>query len=108
MITSDDALSVKPLMPIEDFIAEGYMQEVNRRFLHPLGLALVGSVRDHGHELWVIDSRDEPGGICYQQHGEEYSETRRRAADEISRQWSEQGRHRMREARFMIQPVDTL
>lgn len=108
MITSDDAISVKPFMPIEDFISEGYMQEVNRRFLHPLGLALVGSVREHGHELWVIDSRDEPGGIYYEQDSETYSETRRRAAEEISRQWSEHGGHRMREARYMIQPMEML
>ena len=30
-------------MPIKEFRERGYLQELNRRFLHPLGLALEGS-----------------------------------------------------------------
>lgn len=57
------------------------MQEVNRRFLNPIGLALTGSARDHGLELWVIDSRDVPGGIYDNQHnGYLYAQRRRQAA----------------------------
>lgn len=33
-------------MPISEFRGEGYLQELNRRFLHPLGLALEVTVMD--------------------------------------------------------------
>ena len=53
---------------IEEFQEKGYLQEVNRRFLHPLGLALEviideadGSVKLGG--IW--DSRDDPEGIVF-------------------------------------------
>lgn len=77
MITSSDASETKPFMSIDEFMSEGYMQEANRRLLHPLGLSQVGVTRDDGFQLWVLDCRDEPGGIFYDQHGEVYSETRR-------------------------------
>lgn len=37
---SDEATDVPRKLPIEEFSSEGYMAEVNRRILHPLGLAL--------------------------------------------------------------------
>lgn len=54
-------------MPLEDFVDFGYLQELNRQFLHPLGLAL--EVRRHGDgtvELaGVWDARDDPEGIVF-------------------------------------------
>lgn len=54
-------------MPIAEFRAFGYLQELNRRFLHPLGLALEVLVADDGTEslggIW--DYRADPEGICY-------------------------------------------
>jgi len=52
---------------IREFVDEGYLQEVNRRFLHPLGLALEvveepdGSCRIGG----VWDYRDDPEGVLF-------------------------------------------
>jgi len=60
-------------MDIEEFVDQGYLQEVNRQLLHPLGLALVVSaeVDDTGKTVgpWEIkgvwDARDDPEGITF-------------------------------------------
>lgn len=52
---------------IKEFRELGYLQELNRRFLHPLGLALEVGINDDGteylKEIW--DYRDDPEGIYY-------------------------------------------
>lgn len=52
---------------IAEFREFGYLHEVNRRFLHPLGLALEVVVGVDGTErlggIW--DYRDDPEGIYY-------------------------------------------
>lgn len=51
----------------EEFRSEGYLQELNRRFLHPLGLAFEVRVVD-GRAVefgGVWDYRDDPEGIVY-------------------------------------------
>lgn len=54
-------------MSIKEFHSEGYLQEVNRRFFHPLGLALEVRTNEDGAmslgEIW--DYRDDPEGIYY-------------------------------------------
>lgn len=55
-------------MDIGEFRRAGYLQEVNRQFLHPLGLALeVGRDDESGH--WAItgvwDYRADPEGIRF-------------------------------------------
>jgi len=51
---------------IQEFIERGFLQEINRRLLHPCGLAL--EVVKDGDE-WrfggVWDSRDDPEGIMF-------------------------------------------
>ncbi len=39
----------------------GYLQEANRQFFHPLGLAL--ALEDGALRVW--DCRDDPEGICF-------------------------------------------
>jgi hypothetical protein len=51
-----------------EFYERGYLQEVNRQFLHPLGLALCVSIdcedpEDKGEYLSVWDYRDDPEGM---------------------------------------------
>jgi len=45
----------------------GYLQELNRRFLHPLGLALEVIVDDDGNETLggIWDYRDDEEGIIF-------------------------------------------
>lgn len=52
---------------IKEFVEAGYLQEVNRRFLHPLGLALeVMEFEDGSCELGgVWDHRDDPEGMMF-------------------------------------------
>jgi len=54
-------------MSVAEFREEGYLQELNRRFLHPLGLALEVVVCEDGSEQFgrIWDSRDDPEGIIY-------------------------------------------
>jgi len=52
---------------IKEFREKGYLQEINRRFLHPLGLALEVEIADDGseHLSGVWDYRDDSEGIHY-------------------------------------------
>lgn len=51
---------------IKEFREKGYLQEINRRFLHPLGLALEVIVEDSVEKLGGIwDYRDDKEGIYY-------------------------------------------
>lgn len=54
-------------MSIADFREIGYLQELNRRFLHPLGLALEVCIENDGSERLggVWDYRVDPEGIIY-------------------------------------------
>ena len=54
-------------MPVKEFRREGYLQELNRQFLHPLGLALEVIVEDDGSETLggIWDYRSDPEGIRY-------------------------------------------
>ena len=52
---------------IKEFREKGYLQEVNRNFLHPLGLALEIVINDDGTEQLggVWDYREDKEGIYY-------------------------------------------
>ena len=52
---------------IKEFRESGYLQELNRRFLHPLGLALEIVQEDDGTEKLggVWDYREDSEGIYY-------------------------------------------
>lgn len=54
-------------LSVKEFRAAGYLQEINRQLLHPLGLALEAIVDDSGEELIqrVWDYRHDPDGIVY-------------------------------------------
>jgi len=55
-------------LPIKDMVDDGILQELNRRFLHPLGLALAVTQEDDGtysgiKGMW--DFRDDPEGMIF-------------------------------------------
>ena len=55
-------------MPIEEFKELGYLQEVNRLFLHQVGLALIVSRNDEDGSMslcGIHDCRDDPEGILF-------------------------------------------
>lgn len=72
-------------MDVAEFREFGYLQELNRAFLHPLGLALEVVVEDDGTERLggVWDYRDDPEGIRYE--GVDLFEKAQRVAAERER-----------------------
>ena len=55
-------------MDLNEFRDQGYLQEVNRKFFHPLGLALDICINDEGKVekfggIW--DARDDPEGFRF-------------------------------------------
>ena len=52
---------------ISEFREFGFLQEVNRQFFHPLGLALETVIEDDGTERLggVWDYRDDPEGMSF-------------------------------------------
>lgn len=54
-------------IPIAEFRKQGYLRELNRRFLHPLGLAMEVVDNDDGSESLggVWDYREDPEGMQY-------------------------------------------
>jgi len=52
---------------IKEFRKEGLLQEVNRLFFHPLGLAMAINVNKDGDEILdcIWDYRDDPEGIFF-------------------------------------------
>lgn len=80
-------------MDLDEFRDGGYLQEVNRLFFHPLGLALAVRYQD-GHVValdCILDNRDDPEGWIF---GEGDAEARRARAANVEAQ-----RQRMAETR---------
>lgn len=90
-------------MDIAEFREKGYLQEVNRNFLHPLGLALAVKVDEDGTETLagVIDARDDPEGVCFEALGDDEA---KRAA-QIGAEWSARSGARFDALRYVVQPV---
>jgi hypothetical protein len=73
----DQEFGVEPLtgnpsyMSIKEFVEFGFLQEANRRFFHPLGLALVAETKENDAGMeWVlagvVDGRNDPVGILFE------------------------------------------
>lgn len=62
-----DAVTPPKKMSVKEFREQGYLQELNRRFLHPLGLALEVALHEDGIERFgeVWDNREDPEGMIY-------------------------------------------
>lgn len=60
-------MNERKYMDIEEFVNEGYLQELNRLVLHPCGLALEVTIDENeNYKLsGVWDYRDDPEGIYF-------------------------------------------
>lgn len=94
---------------IQDFRKEGYLQELNRQFLHPLGLALEiiqeedGTMRLGG----VWDYRDDLEGIYFAPGEDAAHDTERvRKMKNIENIRAERDPHREDALGYIIQPFD--
>lgn len=88
-------------MTVKEFRAAGYLQELNRQFLHPLGMALE-VVREPGKEErfgLVWDHREDPEGIIYGPDTMEFDKTSRVLAEQ-----AEKAVTRLTKLGYVIQP----
>lgn len=92
-------------MDIREFRELGYLQEVNRMFFHPLGLALEALEDDDGTMTLsgVWDYRDDPEGIRF---GDGDYEERKRKADYVHNQIKERREARQDAVGYWIQPLE--
>jgi hypothetical protein len=78
--------SVLKYMSPKEFQEQGYLQEVNRQFLHPLGLALsVNPAKGRGRGVFgpIWDCRDDPEGIYFE--GTDLSEKAKMVRKEVAK-----------------------
>ena len=92
-----------------EFWEEGYLQELNRQFLHPHGLALSVDVnKDSKGEITqvtfgrIIDSRDDPEGIVFA----EFDEDGVRKGLQLEFEFTQKVAHRIATLGFGIQPLE--
>lgn len=88
---------------IAEFRALGYIQEVNRLFLHPRGLALEVAVEEDGSERLggVWDYRDDPEGMAFGE-GMIDAEKAARVAEDLARLEPT----RLAALGYIVQPVE--
>jgi hypothetical protein len=89
---------------IAEFRRLGYLQELNRQFLHPLGLALEVVVEDDGSEYLggVWDYRDDPEGMCFGDFNEGCVANAERIRDEFNAK----AMTRKTSLGYVVQPVE--
>ena len=77
-------------MEEKEFVEVGYLQELNRRILHPLGLALEVVVEEDGTQRFggIWDYRDDPEGILFDPSAMD-PEKAQRVQDVISKRFSD-------------------
>jgi len=95
---------------IKEFREKGYLQEVNRRFFHPLGLALAVDKKDDGTEVLkeVWDSREDVEGFFYdiKNSDQERKDKFKKNAEFIDSQFKKYEENRKETLGFVIEPVD--
>jgi len=91
-------------LDIKEFRERGYLQEANRRFFHPLGLALEITSEEDGseHLSGIWDYREDPEGMTY---GEGYGLDADKA-ENIDAEFDEHAARRILLFGQVIQPHD--
>lgn len=97
-----DQVSEQKKMSVKEFREQGYLQELNRQFLHPLGLALEVALHEDGTESFgeVWDARDDAEGMIY---GPGMIDAEKAA--EIARQLLHRSSARFEKLGYVIQPT---
>ncbi len=84
---------------IKEFRKLGFLQEVNRLFFHPRGLALEVKIDDNGNESLggVWDYRDDPEGMIF---GGEINQEK---VENVKKIYKEKALNRQKELGYVIQ-----
>ena len=101
---SEDIVS----MDIKEFREKGYLQELNRRFLHPLVLALSVLINKEGESLAEIwDYRDDDEGIRYDiaNSAEERKTNLKTKKEFIDNEITNRRKKRIKKLGYFIEPV---
>lgn len=95
-------------MPIDVFVRTGYLSEINRRILNPLGLHLMAQIDDNGAARSlgpIVDRRDDPEGFTTDDPAQiaamNAAAARVREIEDERREWREQ------RTGWWVQPVPT-
>lgn len=93
-------------LPLDEFVRLGYLQEVNRQFFHPLGLALVLEQDEEGGLTFAgfEDRRDDLEGMLFAESWVGTEQARRRARYVVAEQ-SGRAKLRSRDLGFVVQPI---
>jgi molecular chaperone GrpE len=94
---------------IKEFRESGYLQEINRRFLHPLGLALEVSLDENNEFIsGVWDYREDEEGIYYDITNSDSDRKQRFLKNKnfIDNQFKERLEKRKSKLGFKIEPID--
>lgn len=90
-------------MTVQDFQEQGFLLELNRRFLHPLGvaLAIVKYADTPWHRCHILDHRDDPEGIRFA----ELDERDQRLSDQVATLERNRAPERRRRLGYWVQPI---
>lgn len=86
-------------MDLQEFIDEGYLHEVNRLVLHPLGLALQLTTGSSHVAVW--DCRDDPEGVLF----DESTLSAEKALNVVKQMFAKRGPRIKATGGFVIQPI---
>lgn len=90
-------------IPIKEFRSLGFIQEINRKLLHPCGLALEVIVdKETGDEKLggVWDYRDDPEGMLFAD-----GVISREKAESVEKLWRSKEAYRLENHGFVVQPA---
>lgn len=102
--TDSEKKMLSKTISIEEFYSFGYLQEVNRAFFHPLGLALSVVHSDTTGTLRlgpILDGREDPEGIRYVAP----SAFDPQKTQNIINEWSVRSKARLAGLGYVIQPI---
>jgi hypothetical protein len=96
---------------LNEFMKNGYLQEVNRQFFHPLGLALEIIVEDDGKAIslgGIWDDRDSKEGIYYdiKNSDDERKKSFKRKAQYITEEMNKRKEARIELLGDIIEPIE--
>lgn len=96
-------------MDIKKFRELGYLQELNRKFLHPLGLALSVKKDDDGNEELdsIIDYRNDKEGVYFdiENSDEVRKEVFRKRKEFVSDEYEKRFEERIDRLNYCIEPI---
>ena len=94
-------------MDIKEFKEKGYLQEINRQFLHPLGLALEIITINNGVTVLsgIIDARDDPEGVVYDFQNRKSNSISLKKKEFIEKEMKKRCEIRKKNLGFDIEPI---